>query len=415
MLTTKLSRFLEAQKDRLVKLDRDMGLDKDPNSPRFYDEKTGKFITGMEVLYSNTIGWLSSKEAFETLHTEFQMLESTIREDTLATDTPNSGIWTTIALPLVRRLYNNIVARELVSLQPITQPSAYIFYLNKIYTDNWPADSITGGTTRLDQGSASSYSSSSEQGTLREIQMSLQRLLVEAETDKLKADFTLESEQDWASQYKIDVESEMTGEMGDEIIREIDRRLFARLVAGAAYTVNWNPAAYRTGDVLISTHRHAYETEIYSALIDAQAWIMTNSPGILKAGRSVEWNVVMSPTNWARFAKLEKWNLTDLAVSTETEIGRRYVGKINGLFNIYVTNEIDDCTILLTAKAGWLLSPGYFAPYIPVYLSPKYITAADFTQFSKGIMSRNAFGIIPSAGPLGTTSNLIVKINLCVS
>ena len=207
----------------------------------------------------------------------------------------------------------------------------------------------------------------------------------------------------------------MTSEMGDEIIREIDRRLFARLVAGAAYTVNWNPSGYRTGDTAISLYRHAYETEVYNALIDGQAWIMSNAKGILKAAGSVDWNVVMSPTNWARFAKLEKWNLSDLAVSTQTEIGRRYVGIINNLFKVYITNEIDDDTILMTAKSGWLLSPGYFSPYIPVYISPKYIVGSDFSAFSKGLMSRNASGIIPSSGPLGSTSNLIVKINLSTS
>lgn len=412
MLTLKIQKFLEVQKDRMVKLDREQGLDQDRNSPKYYNEKTGRFVSGLEVLYDNCIDWLNGKEAFETLHKEFQMLENQgINEDTLATAAPT---WTTTALPLIRRLYNNVVARELVSLQPISQPSAYIFYLNKIYTNTHAADSITGGTTRLDQVSALTYAGSSEQGTIREIQMSLQRLLVQVSTDKLKADFTLEAEQDWKSQYKINVEAEMSTEMGDEIIRELDRRIFNALVAGAAATINWNPAGYRAGDILISTHRHSYETEIYGALIDAQSWIMANAKGILSAGNSVDWNVVMSPANWARFAKLEHWNLTDLAVSTQTQIGRRYVGQINNLFKVFVTNEVDDCTVLLTAKAGWLLSPGYYSPYT-LYVSPRYIIDDDFTQFSKGIMSRQAFGIIPSSGPLGTTSNLIVKINLCVS
>lgn len=409
MLTQKIQRFLEAQKQRMIKMDTLEGYDKDPNSPKYYDE-AGRLHTGMEVLYDNTINWLGSKEAYKTLYEEFQLLENTIPEDTLATSAPT---WTTLALPLVRRLYNNIVARELISLQPITMPTAFIFYLNKTYTHSH------GGATagqRLDQGTVSAYADSSEQAaTIREIQMNLERLDVSVSSQKLKADFTLEAEQDWKSVYKIDVEGEMTGEMADEIKRELDRKIFNALIAGAAMTITWNPAGYRSGDVLISTHRHSYEKEIYNALIDAQAWVAANSQGILSAGKSVDWNVVMSPTNWARFAKLEHWNLTDLAVSTQTEIGRRYVGKINGLFNVYITNEIDDCTVLLTAKSGWLLSPGYLASYIPLYVSPKYIQGSDFTQFSKGVLSRNAYGIIPSAGPLGTTSNLIVKINLCAS
>lgn len=411
MLTLKIQKFLEAQKNRMVKLDREQNIDKDPNSPRYYNQKTGRFVTGLEILYDNTIGWLNGQEAAETLFKEFQMLEGTISEDTLSTAAPT---WTTTALPLIRRLYNNIVARELVSIQPITMPSSYIYFLNKLYTNTHAGSGITAGD-RLDAQTPTTYANSSEQGTIREIQMSLERLLVEVSTDKLKADFTLEATQDWRSQYKIDVEGEMTGELADELIRELDRRIFNALVAGAGATINWDPAGYRSGDTAISLYRHAYETEIYGSLIDAQAWVMANAKGILSAGADVEWNVVMSPTVWAKFAKLEHWNLTDLAVSTQTGIGRRYVGKINNLFNVYITNEVDDCTILLTAKAGWLLSPGFYAPYLPLYISPRYIIEGDFTQFSKGVMQRSAYGVIPSAGALGTTSNLIVKINLCVS
>lgn len=411
MLSPKINNFLMKQRARMIELDKAEKIDRDPNVPKFYDETTKQAVSGMTVLYDNCINWLNSAEAADSLFKEFHVLENELTEDTLSTAAP---LWTTTALPMIRRLYNSIVARELVSVQPISQPSAFIYWLNTLYTNTHPASGITAGQ-RTDQQTPTAYSQTTEEGNIRELQMSLERKLVQVTSDKLRADFTLEATQDWKAQYKIDVEGEMTLALSEEIRREVDRRIFNTLIAGAGFTISWDPSGYRSGDQNVSLYRHAYEKEIYNALIDAQSWIMSNARGILQEGGNVEWNVVLSPTNWARFAKMEHWNLTDLSVSTQTGIGRRYVGKINNLFNVYITNEIDDCTIMLTAKSGWLLSPAYFSPYIPLYISPRYITEGDFTRFSKGIMQRSAYGIIPTSGSLGTTSNLIVLINLCAS
>jgi len=185
------------------------------------------------------------------------------------------------------------------------------------------------------------------------------------------------------------------------------------LIAGAAHTVNWDPAGYRAGDTTISTHRHSYEEEIYGAVIDAQAWIMANKRGVVR-DPGIQWNLTMNPTNWARFAKLENYNLTKLNVDTTTAIGRRYEGVINGLFKVYIYPELDDCYMLLTIKKNWKFAVGYYAPYIPLYMSPKYIINDDFTHFARGVMSRYAYGVLPETST-GTTNNGIVLINLCPS
>jgi len=49
---------------------------------------------------------------------------------------PNAGggvgdeEWSGVALPLVRRVFGNIVAQELVSVQPMNLPSGLVFYLD---------------------------------------------------------------------------------------------------------------------------------------------------------------------------------------------------------------------------------------------------------------------------------------------
>ena len=53
-----------------------------------------------------------------------------------STTSPNAGAgagdeeWSGVALPLVRRVFGNIVAQELVSVQPMNLPSGLVFFLD---------------------------------------------------------------------------------------------------------------------------------------------------------------------------------------------------------------------------------------------------------------------------------------------
>src|SRR6056300_612391 len=53
----------------------------------------------------------------------------------------NSEEWSGVALPLVRRIFGEIAAKEFVSVQPMNLPSGLIFYLDFKY-----GDSVAGRT-----------------------------------------------------------------------------------------------------------------------------------------------------------------------------------------------------------------------------------------------------------------------------
>ena len=52
---------------------------------------------------------------------------------TEATTSQDVATFTTYAFPLIRRVYPNLIAQELVSVQPMIQPTALIFYLDFLY------------------------------------------------------------------------------------------------------------------------------------------------------------------------------------------------------------------------------------------------------------------------------------------
>ena len=72
---------------------------------------------------------------------------------TSITNGANSEAWAGVALPLVRRVFGEIVAKDLVSVQPMNLPSGLVFYLDFQYGTNQPGDS----TNRMQGSSDSLY------------------------------------------------------------------------------------------------------------------------------------------------------------------------------------------------------------------------------------------------------------------
>ena len=57
----------------------------------------------------------------------------------------NSEEWNGVALPLVRRIFSEIAAKEFVSVQPMNLPSGLIFYLDFKYGTNQPGFTTGSG------------------------------------------------------------------------------------------------------------------------------------------------------------------------------------------------------------------------------------------------------------------------------
>jgi len=61
----------------------------------------------------------------------------------------NREQWSGVALPLVRRVFGEIAAKDFVSVQPMNLPSGLVFFLDFKYGDNGPGDIATEGTNHL--------------------------------------------------------------------------------------------------------------------------------------------------------------------------------------------------------------------------------------------------------------------------
>ncbi len=106
------------------------------------------------------------------VHQMAQLLENQAKQlvtEASATGTSvNSEEWNGVALPLVRRIFSEIAAKEFVSVQPMNLPSGLIFYLDFKYGTGQPGfttgagknsqtDSVFGVTETANQASGGLY------------------------------------------------------------------------------------------------------------------------------------------------------------------------------------------------------------------------------------------------------------------
>lgn len=409
---TAVRALLERQKQDMVMLDEDSGENKRERLGKDWSGKDakGNKIGLREQLYNNTIEWIGSElHPGGVLEKDFYILSQpgTLKEDTMSTDVTT---FTTSLLPGIRRMFYSLYAMDLVSVQPLTGPTGYIWYLQKLFSDAYAPEGIVAETTELQDARTQNYATSSEKGTIRKIQIALKKQLIETGIRKLGIEWTMESQQDFKSQWKVDVQSELTPEMVDEMAREIDHRIIASLRGGIAHTVNFDPTAYPNYD-RSTIERDAYRKGIYKAIVDARAWILQNKPGVDRGG--VDYWLVMNGYTYAMIEKLEQFVASTPIGDQAAQIGQyRYAGVLANLYKVYIDPGFPNDEILMGIKGDWKMSVGYYAPYIPLFISEKYIINDDFTQFMQGCMTRDKVGVVPEKYTQQTTNNGLVKIDL---
>jgi hypothetical protein len=408
MLFEKVRLYLENQKRHMMRLDgatedtqflterETRGLDFVANEQIAQENNLSieRPIGLLEILYNNTINWLMAQATMGLRH-EFDLLERHISEDTTTSDI---ATFTTQLLPAVRRFYAGLISKELVSVQPLGGPSGYIYWIDHMFSADHAADGISAGD-RLDQHQDSdTYTDSSEKdASIPEIELGVTSKLIQTEIKKVMARWTLEAAQDVNSQWKLNLESELIPRMGELLAREIDRKVINALLNGAgAGNVNWsvNPGA----DDKTSADKNAYYQTLWHAIALANSYIAS------KKFRNADW-LVMNYNTYYYFQRLENYNADPHADDQQAGVQRRYVGKLNNLYKVYIDPFFTDNKILMGIRGDWLNSVGYFSPYIPLYISDKYIYANDFSQFLKGAQSRYAYGVIPDSSTQSPVQN----------
>lgn len=400
--------------------------------------KTAQMLTTMmESAHKENVQDAQSRS---TPLSEFvQLDESTATGSTV---TSNITRYDTMFMPLIRRTMPALLAMDLVGVQPLTTPRGIVRTLRTRYSETTNDTAGSGAVAVVEAGTEASgqvvfdkYSKLVLGGDYDDVDeldpfeqtvylegdrgkpMDLEVLTqsVEPLSRKLSAAYSLEAADDLQALDGLDIESEITSALGDEILRELDRELLGDLndLAGTVESFDFANADGR------------YAGEKFNAIgiwldnLSAQIAMKTRKSGA--SWMVVSQRVFTALKNSANtsFTPVNPMRPTN---NGELQIGSSlFVGTFGAGVNVYVDPYAETDSVLLGYKGQAEIDAGYiYAPYIPLQSSGavRNPETGDFrvmlrTRYGKMSWTdtETSFGDSPDYYARGTISNLQLGMN----
>lgn len=330
-----------------------------------------------------------------------------------------SGDFQQIAIPMVRRTFPELIAHDIVGVQPMTGPVGLAFALRfragETYNQQaYPAGSITpryndelgynaidpfysgstatsaGFTTSAGEllgsganGSGSAADTGLGVGTyaaISEVNMTVEKAQVEAKTRKLRSRWSLEVAQDLKAMHGLDLEEEMMDILAYEITAEIDREI-VNMINGLAVQSSWD---YTNEDDADGRWQAEKFRTLYSAIVRKANLIAINTR------RGAGNFVVVSPMTCAALEGLSSFVLwpTDGNINALVT-GVSKLGSLDGRITVYRDTFAtqDYCTVGYKGPSEYDAGIIYL-PYVQLLVS-KTVFEQSFHP-TVGLMSRYA-------------------------
>lgn len=319
-----------------------------------------------------------------------------------------SGMFHKIAVPMVRRTFPELVAHQLVGVQPLTGPVGLAFALRFKASGTYDGDTDTElGYSNVDSTYSGSYVTSAGEvlgskagdgvgadiglglGTgdhIKEVNMTVEKSQVEAKTRKLRSRWSLEVAQDLKAMHGLELEEEMMDILSYEITAEIDREIISTIQTTVAsvdgYDTEWDFTASAQGV------KGRWEMERYRELYH----------NILRKSQQIAVNTRRGSGNWAvgnprAVAILETLAAFTIApvmgdVSTQPN-GVSRIGSLDGRMSVYRDTFQSVDQFIIGYKGPSEYDSGViFLPYVSLLASKA--TFENSFHPTVGLMSRYA-------------------------
>jgi hypothetical protein len=386
--------------------------------------------------------------------------ESALREQHLTESTPTNSMggnfsnaqigtagglagYDPILISLVRRSMPNLIAYDLVGVQPMSAPTGLIFAMRSRYdtqsgaealyqeafakfsgagnTSTGAAFSSTGGIDPTGSPSLDGFRAlltstaegmgSSDGTAFRDMAFSIERVAVEAKTRALKAEYTTELAQDLKAVHGLDAETELANILSSEILSEINREVVRSIYVsarnGAQHTDLTTAGTYD----LNTDSDGRWSAERFRGLmfqLEREANI------IAKQTRRGKGNFVLCSSDVASALAMGGWLQLSPALNNSLDVddtGNTFVGTLNGKMKVYIdpysatTNDGRSSDINF-ACVGYRGSNPYdagifYCPYVPLQM----VRAVGENTFQPKIGFKTRYGMVanPFAHDDGTT------------
>lgn len=282
-----------------------------------------------------------------------------------------------IFMPLIRRTMPNLLAMDLVGVQPIGGPRGVIRTLRKRYSEDTGAEVTAGEEASaqnlyqkysLLQNGEADYAAADALNPFEQTEylegnrgkpMSLDVTMksVETKSRKLSARWSLEADDDLQNLDGLSMESELIASLSDEIRRELDRELMGELtrLAGDVRSLDFanidgRYAGEKLSAMTIQFSDMSSEIALRTKLSGA-TWMVV-SPRILTGLKNAS-NSTFVPAEQNAFRAAETL----------------FVGTFDGNISVYVDVHMEGDQVVLGRKGSEIDSPLIYSTYIPLQSS----------------------------------------------
>lgn len=346
-----------------------------------------------------------------------------LNEAAPANNTSGVSNYDPILISLIRRAAPNLIAYDILGVQPMTGPSGQVFAMRSRYTDqanteafyneaNTGHSTVVGGNTEIVGDSSGnlgttptgnsetwnyaggmSLAQAEALGTSGntawpEMTISLEKVSVNAKSRKLKAEYSTEFAQDLKAIHGLEAETELANVLGTELIAEINREVVRMIylcaVTGSQTNVN------TVGTFNLDTDSNGrWMGEKFAGL---HMHLELESNIIAKQTRRGKGNILLCSSNVASalvMAGILKFNEA-AANLTVDDTGVTYAGNI-GRMKVYIDPYATVDYIVPGYKGQNSWDAGvFYCPYTPLQM----VRAVSENAFQPKIGFQTRYGMI---------------------
>lgn len=342
---------------------------------------------------------------------------------------PNLQGYDPVLISLVRRAMPNLIAFDVLGVQPMNGPTGLIFALRSKYENQGGPEALfqeantnfsgsatpaQAGADPLPQAAATDFIAGTGMLTsdgeglgypgnpdFAEMALSIEKVMVEAKTRALKAEYSMEIAQDLKAIHGLDAETELANILSAEILAEINREvvrtIYNNAVPGAQHNVQ-TPGVF---DLDVDSNGR-WSVEKFKGLMFQ---IERDANAIAKDTRRGRGNLIITSSDVA--SALSITGLLDTAPALKDNLqvddtGNTFVGVLNGRFKVfidpYVPASSNNYYVVGYRGSNQYDAGLFYCPYVPLQM----VRAVGENTFQPKIGFKTRYGLV--ANPFATAA-----------
>jgi len=308
------------------------------------------------------------------------------------TTNADSVAFVTQKLPMIMNVYPNMISKDLVSVQPMSQPTMKIFYQDVKRDDG---SSLSDAIHANRNYSNNVEYNESSPTAIKEIELGITSASIDAIEKKLKARWTVESEQDIMVYHGVNVGNTLSNSLSSNIVWEWDRIILQDMLdsatGGSATFDQTEPAGLTYSD------RKFWMETFFEAANSVDGQIFKK--------RYRKTNFMVVPADIATFIEdMDSFKADSVSIDQKVIAtgGRYFSGTLKNRWRVYVDPFFPSNKVLMgyNNPGNWTETSYIWAPYILQYFSDVFLDPETFKKV-RSLLSRSAYkAVVPNL--LGT-------------